>query len=183
MIEFRGNSIKLQIWDSAGQERYKALIPSYVRGASVIFIVYDISSKNSFINVETWINFITQVNTDDSLLVLCGNKTDLNREVSAKDGQILAEKNNMKFFETSAKNGHNINLMMYTAIAELPFFSQFDVDKETLIKELEAINGKNVQNSIYDVVKDKNDNNLKVTGQDTIGATVIIPRKKRACVC
>ena len=61
----------------------------------------------------------------------------------------------MMFFETSAKSGQYVNLMMYTAISELPFFSQFDIDKETLIKELESLNSKNVQNSIYDIVKDK----------------------------
>ena len=76
-IEYKGNSLKLQIWDSAGQERYKALIPSYVRGASIVFIVYDVTNKNTFTNVITWINFIKQVNTDASYLVLCGNKIDL----------------------------------------------------------------------------------------------------------
>ena len=58
MIEFRNNSIKLQIWDSAGQERYKALIPSYVRGAAIIFIIYDISDYKTFANLENWINFM-----------------------------------------------------------------------------------------------------------------------------
>ena len=90
----------------------------------------------------------------------------------------------MMFFETSAKSGQNINLMMYTAIAELPFFSQFDVDKETLIRELETLNSKNVQNSIYDIVKDKKENgDLKVTGQDATGNIVLIKKKKRGCGC
>ena len=84
MIEFRNNSIKLQIWDSAGQERYKALIPSYVRGAAIIFIIYDISDYKTFANLESWINFIKQVNTDESLLILCGNKSDLERKIKIK---------------------------------------------------------------------------------------------------
>ena len=90
----------------------------------------------------------------------------------------------MMFFETSAKSGQYVNLMMYTAISELPFFSQFDIDKETLIKELETLNSKNVQNSIYDIVKDKQDNgDLKVTGQDNAGNVIIIKKKKRGCGC
>ena len=105
MIEFRNNSIKLQIWDSAGQERYKALIPSYVRGAAIIFLIYDISDNNSFANLENWITFIKQINTDESLLVLCGNKSDLQRKINYKDGYELAQKNDMMFFETSAKTG------------------------------------------------------------------------------
>ena len=92
MIEFRNNSIKLQIWDSAGQERYKALIPSYVRGAAIIFIIYDLSDNNSFVNTEQWINFIKQVNTDESLLILCGNKSDLQRKITYKEGYELAQK-------------------------------------------------------------------------------------------
>ena len=87
-IEYKGNSLKLQIWDSAGQERYKALIPSYVRGASIVFIVYDVTNKNTFTNVITWINFIKQVNTDESYLVLCGNKIDMPRQVSTNEGKL-----------------------------------------------------------------------------------------------
>jgi len=79
------------MWDSAGLERYRALIPSYVRGASIIFIIYDVSSKDSFSNLGTWINFIKQVNTDNSMMVLCGNKTDLGRNVISKS-QLNLEK-------------------------------------------------------------------------------------------
>ena len=87
------------MWDSAGLERYRALIPSYVRGASIIFIIYDISSKESFNNLGTWITFIKQVNTDNSMMVLCGNKTDLGRNVTTQEGQTLANKEQMVFFE------------------------------------------------------------------------------------
>ena len=140
MIEFRNNSIKLQIWDSAGQERYKALIPSYVRGAAIIFIIYDLSDNNSFVNTEQWINFIKQVNTDESLLILCGNKSDLQRKITYKEGYELAQKHGMLFFETSAKTSENLNLMMFTAISQIPIFSQFDIIKNVLIAELQKLN-------------------------------------------
>ena len=151
--------MKLQIWDSAGQERYKALIPSYVRGASIIFIVYDISKKSTFENINTWINFIKQVNTDNSHLVLCGNKKDLTREVDTKLGEELAKKEEMSFFEVSAKTSENINKMLYTAIAELPFFEQYQIkNKNELIEELEKINKDKNDNSIYDIVRNTNNN-------------------------
>ena len=92
------------MWDSAGLERYRALIPSYVRGASIIYILYDISSRDSFNNLSNWIKFIKEVNTDNSMIVLCGNKLDLVMQFSTKEGQDLAHKENMKFFETSAKS-------------------------------------------------------------------------------
>ena len=145
------------MWDSAGLERYRALIPSYVRGASIIFIIYDLSSKETFNNLGTWINFIKQVNTDNSMMVLCGNKTDLERKVTTQEGKQLANGEQMLFFEVSAKNGENVNRMMYSCIAELPFFEQFQIgNKEQLIKELEGGNNKKEQNSIYDIVKDQN---------------------------
>ncbi len=180
MIEFRDNSIKLQIWDSAGQERYKALIPSYVRGAAIIFIIYDISDQKSFVNIESWINFIKQVNTDESLLVLCGNKNDLERQINYKDGYELAQKNGMFFFETSAKKNTNINLMLFTAIAELPFFSQFEIDKENLIKELQSMNCKG-----GNVVEEKNED-LKMKDDDNQAnkpTKIIIKRRKNNCAC
>ena len=142
-IEYKENSLKLQIWDSAGQERYKALIPSYVRGASIIFILYDVSNKNSFSNVKTWINFIKEVNTDDSFLVLCGNKIDLPRQVTTNEGKILAEKEKTLFFEVSAKSGAGVDNMMYNCIAKLSFFQEFKVEnEEKLIKDLIESNSK-----------------------------------------
>ena len=176
MIEFRDNTIKLQIWDSAGQERYKALIPSYVRGAAIIFIIYDISDPKSFLNIEAWINFIKQVNTDESLLILCGNKNDLDRQVNYKDGHDLAKKNGMMFFETSAKTSNNINLMMFTAISKLPFFSQFEIDPENLIKELENLNCKNTK-----IVPEKKED-LQMKEEEGKPTRIIIKRKKN-CAC
>ena len=182
------------MWDSAGLERYRALIPSYVRGASLIFIIYDVSSVETFNNLGTWINFIKQVNTDNSMIILCGNKTDLQRKVTTKEGRDLANKEQMMFFEVSAKTGENVNKMMYSCIAELPFFEQFQIDnKDQLIKELEGGNNKKEQNSIYDIVKEqKNEKqvDLNVQGQkqntnqnDENPGVIIIERKKKKRCC
>ncbi len=181
------------MWDSAGLERYRALIPSYVRGASIIFIIYDVSSKDTFNNLSTWINFIKQVNTDNSMMILCGNKTDLERRITTQEGKNLANKEQMMFFEVSAKNGENVNKMMYSCIAELPFFEQFQIDnKEQLIKELEGGNNKKEQNSIYDIVKEQKEENekpqeLNVNGQvpnqntERPGVIVVKRKKKKGC--
>ena len=183
MIEFRNNSIKLQMWDSAGQERYKALIPSYVRGAAIIFIVYDLSDSNSFTNLEEWINFIKQVNTDDSLLILCGNKSDKPRKIDYKDGSALAQKHGMLFFETSAKTCQNINSMMFTAISYLSFFSQFNIDKNALIEELQKLNSKIEEKpkeikEVKEPIMNVQDNTGKV-----VQTAVVVQRKKRGCAC
>ena len=110
-IRFRGQNIKIQIWDSAGQEKYKGLIPSYVRNSSIVFIVYDISNRASFENVQNWISFVK--NIEKTTMVLCGNKIDLGREIETKEGQEIADREGIKFFECSAKTNDNIKNMFY----------------------------------------------------------------------
>ena len=131
-------------------------------------------------NIETWINFIKQVNTDESLLILCGNKNDLERQINYKEGFELAQKNDMLFFETSAKTGNNIDLMMFTAIARLSFFSQFQIDKDSLIKELQKLNSKNDENN-----KEEKNDDLKIIDENNnnvqIIKTVVRKKKKKCC--
>ena len=139
-IKYHGQNIKLQMWDTAGQEKYKGLIPSYVRNSSVVFVVYDISVKASFDNIPKWINFIKTI--ENTTLVLCANKIDLeNREVKKEDGEELAKKENISFFEVSAKTDENIKNMFYNVVVELPTFGENNVNKENLIKELMQENG------------------------------------------
>jgi len=91
--------------------------------------------------------------------VLCGNKIDLPRQVSTSEAKILADKEKMLFFETSAKNATGISNMMYTCISKLPYFDQFQVDKEKLIQDLaNNNNNKNKEGGIFDIDVDMNNN-------------------------
>ena len=72
-----GHSIKAQIWDTAGQERYKAITSAYYKGAKGAFIVYDITRKQSFDSVEKWVNDVTAVADKKIIIILIGNKCDL----------------------------------------------------------------------------------------------------------
>ena len=139
-IRFRGQNIKIQIWDSAGQEKYKGLIPSYVRNSSIVFIVYDVANRDTFNNVVNWISFVK--NIEKTTLILCGNKTDLSRDVETKEGQELASKEGILFFECSAKTNENIKNMFFSSIAVLPTFGIYDEsERENLIRELLEENG------------------------------------------
>ncbi len=139
-IKYHGQNIKLQMWDTAGQEKYKGLIPSYVRNSSIVFVVYDISSKPSFDNIPKWINFIKSI--ENTTLILCGNKIDLeSREVKKEDGEEFAKKEGIPFYEVSAKTGENIKTMFYNVVVELPSFADGNTNKENLIKELIQENG------------------------------------------
>jgi Ras-related protein Rab-6A len=138
-IKYKGKIIKLQIWDSAGQEKFRSLIPNYIRGSSLVFIVYDISNKKSFNNVNSWVNFVN--NIENSNIVIVGNKIDLEnkREVTYEEGKKYCEENNFDFFEVSAKNDINLNNMLFNSVASLPFFNSINADgssKEQIVENL-----------------------------------------------
>jgi len=103
-------SVKLQVWDTAGQERYRALSSAYYRGALGALVVYDITSRQSLESIAKWLEEIDRYCTQDIVVILVGNKLDLNEQrcVSVEEGKALAAKENMFFIETSAKDATNI---------------------------------------------------------------------------
>ena len=101
----------IQLWDTAGQENFKSITRGYYKGSAVAMIVYDITNEQSFSNVENWIRDCKDSAPSTALLVLIGNKSDLEdkRVISKNSGEELAIENNMMFFETSALNGNGVN--------------------------------------------------------------------------
>ena len=164
-LKYKGQNVKLQIWDTAGQEKYKGLIPSYVRNSSIVFVVYDVAVKTSFDNIPKWINFIKTI--ENTTLVLCGNKIDLsNREVKKEEGETLAQKEGIAFFEVSAKTDENIKNMFYNVVVELPTFAENNGNKENLIKELMQENGvENVAEGVNPNGPQQPDKNINVNGE------------------
>jgi small GTP-binding protein len=104
-------NIKLQIWDTAGQDRFRCITKSYFRGSHGILLIYDITSTSSFNNIKNWILQIRESLGEQPCITLVGNKVDLesNRRVSREDGIRLAKEYEMSFFETSAKDDTNIS--------------------------------------------------------------------------
>ncbi|KAM0105309.1 GTPase Ryh1 [Aspergillus fumigatus] len=115
-------TVRLQLWDTAGQERFRSLIPSYIRDSSVAVVVYDISNAKSFQNTRKWIDDVRGERGNDVIIVLVGNKTDLNdkREVTTAQGEEEAKKNGLMFIETSAKVGHNVKQLFRRIAQALP---------------------------------------------------------------
>jgi len=115
-------TVRLQLWDTAGQERFRSLIPSYIRDSSVAVVVYDISSLKSFQNTRKWVDDVRSERGDDVIIVLVGNKTDLNdkREVSQQTGEEEAKRCGALFVETSAKVGANVKALFRKIAQALP---------------------------------------------------------------
>ena len=116
-ISISNKIYRIQIWDTAGQENFRSITRAYYKNSACALVVYDISSRESFDNVSTWIEDCRNQSPQTIFMVLVGNKTDLDfenkRVVSFEEGQELAEKNKMMFFETSAKSGKNVDEIFY----------------------------------------------------------------------
>ena len=109
-IEVEKKKLRIQIWDTAGQEEFKSITRTYYKNCVCAIIVYDITSRNSFNDITNWIEDCIQSSPKTVLMALIGNKSDLkeSRVVSTEEGQELADKYGILFYETSAKDGTNI---------------------------------------------------------------------------
>ena len=108
--------VKLQIWDTAGQERYNAVNKNLFQKVQGVIIMYDITNRASFENINKWLYLLSQ-NVSDKAKILVGSKLDLSEEkriVTEEEGQNLADKNNMPFYETSSKTGENVEKIFFT---------------------------------------------------------------------
>ncbi|KAF0989757.1 hypothetical protein HZS_2768 [Henneguya salminicola] len=128
--------VRLQLWDTAGQERFRALIPGYIRDSSVAIVVYDITSQDSFERVDGWINDVKDNRGKDAVIVLVGNKCDLNdkRQVSIEDGQKKAENLSIHFIETSAKTATNVKELFIKVSKSLP-----GIDNHQNLREVPSV--------------------------------------------
>ncbi|MED6253897.1 Ras- protein Rab-8B [Ataeniobius toweri] len=120
-IELDGKRVKLQIWDTAGQERFRTITTAYYRGAMGIMLVYDISNEKSFDNIKNWIRNIEEHASSDVEKMILGNKCDMTdrRQVSKDRGEKLAIDYGVKFLETSAKSGLNVEEAFYTIARDI----------------------------------------------------------------
>ena len=121
-VNYNNKKLDLQIWDSAGQEKYRAIAKQYYQKANGILLIYDITSRSSFDGIQDWIEEIQNMACHGTSLILVGNKIDLpNREVEKEEGERLALKNKIKFFETSASDGTNIQKTFDALISDIMY--------------------------------------------------------------
>ena len=110
-IKVRDASVKVLIWDTAGQEKFRNIAKQYYQGANGVLLVFDVSDRKSFERIEYWLNEIKENNKIDSMYaVIVANKIDLvgERVISRDEAEKYAEKNNISYFEVSAKTGEGV---------------------------------------------------------------------------
>lgn len=126
-------AVTMQIWDTAGQEKYRALAPMYYRSAHVAILFFDLTNIDSFKSLDQWANELEEKTTGDLRLFLVGNKSDLveERKIKREDAEEFGFQHGaIEYIETSAKNGNGV-VELFTKVAEVSesFATQDDADQ------------------------------------------------------
>ena len=169
-VKIEESNIKLQIWDTCGQEVYRSLISSFYHNSSLAIMVYSIDNENSFLSLENWLNDIKTLGSPDINTFLIGNKVDLEekREITKKMGEEFSKNHGIKLFmETSAKTGFNAENVFIEASKLL--YEQHLKFKDRLSRP-ESVNNINLSNEV--IVEEENE------GDDEESVRV---RKKKCC--
>ena len=141
--------VKVQVWDTAGQERYRSITNAYYRGAEGILIVFDVTNRETFKNIENWIKEVTVFTGNDVVIVSLGNKSDLKKSITKSDIDDLKKRTKLEIFNVSAKTGEGVE-DAFKHIIELL------IKKNLEKKETNAINlNPNVSNNIKHTPTDK----------------------------
>jgi len=143
-IKIDGKIIKLQIWDTCGQEVYRSLISSFYNNASLAIMVYSINNENSFNNLDFWLNEIRTKANPDINIILIGNKNDLEneRKIPKDLGQEFSDNNGLNlFFESSAKTGFNVKQLFIEASKilyeqHIKYTNRFSTNSDSFEKDI-----------------------------------------------
>jgi Ras-related protein Rab-6A len=157
-------NITLLLYDTAGQEKYRSLIPLYTKDAHIILLIYDISNIDSFTNIEKWYDSLSNVNKEEVIFILVGNKIDLveERQVKEEEGKKYAEDHNFIFQEMSALTG--------------------DGTKELLMDKLMTQIRTHLLNKVK-INQDQEEEQLKLKLQGSSEKILNKQKKKKCCCC
>ena len=162
-------TFRIQLWDTAGQENFRAMTKIYYKNCSCAFIVYDITEKYSFNHLETWLNECKKIAPESTIFVLIGNKSDLkeNRQVSYEEGENFAKNNNLLFYEASARNGDNIEKIFKDSV-------------ELIYKNINE--GKyNLEDDACGIKKYKSEKNINLDDYEYQSTKGKVKREKKCC--
>ena len=112
---------RIQLWDTAGQENFRSITRAYYKNSVCAMLVYDITNRSSFENLQDWLKDIISQSPKTVLIILLGNKIDLKekREVEFEEGEQFAQKNGLIFMETSAKTGEGVEEIFKKSVQEI----------------------------------------------------------------
>ena len=121
IMDYKENQYKIQIWDTAGQEKFQSIVKSYIRDLNVCILVYDVTQYKTYINLKKWLDHVIQISDSDELYIqVVGNKNDLRgREVPKDEVEEYCKENNLGYIECSAKNDNNIDEIFREVVEQI----------------------------------------------------------------
>lgn len=139
--EINNKNIKINIWDTAGQEKFRSLVSSYYRNADIVILTFDLTNIQSFRNIEYWYNEIDFLNTYDKVIFLVGTKCDNINNIIVNKDEIdgMCKKYDIKYYETSAKKNMNIDNLFNNVFEEIYNIYISKMTKPNLSKENQLI--------------------------------------------
>ena len=144
IINVENKRIKLQLWDTAGQERFRTITTSYFRGAQAAMLTYDVTNRETFDHIKNWLDDLNNHGNGKIEIFLVANKIDLidGRLVTKEEGEQLAKKYKMKYFECSARSGLNVEEMFRETASIIHNKLNKDSVKKNTVKISNNINTK-----------------------------------------
>ena len=113
--------VKLQIWDTAGHEKFRTITRTFFRSAAGVILVFDVTTRSTFDDVNFWLNDVHQLCSPDAVIMLVGNKCDLvdERQITINDAEVYSKQHQLKYIETSAKSGENVKEAFLSVATQL----------------------------------------------------------------
>jgi small GTP-binding protein len=128
--------IRIQIWDTAGEDRFRSITRNYYKGAHGIVLIYDVTDQQSFQHIKDWVDKIKEESKEGVIIYLVGNKIDLidKRIITNADGKKLSEEIKIKYYETSAKDSIGVNEVFENLVKDMDNFysEQHQEEMETI---------------------------------------------------
>ena len=145
-VKLHGHDIKMKIWDTAGQERFKSMSVGVIKTVDGLVLVYSINKKESFKNLDSWINQLNNlVDLSVKPVIIVGNKCDLasERDVTYEEGKEYAQQHGFNFYETSAKTGENVKTAFDDIFEQLYKLNEEEIIGQSAKKNSVSLNKKN----------------------------------------
>ncbi|ATZ81046.1 rab domain-containing protein [Bodo saltans virus] len=142
--KIKNDEVRINIWDTAGQETFRSITRSYFRGSHCAILIFDLTSRSSFDNASKWYNDIKENTKDTTKIILVGNKNDLpHRKVTQLEALNFAAEHNMRYIETSAKDGTNVQKLFIDSVNDI----YDDIESGIIVLEPSRIFKKNNENN------------------------------------
>ena len=185
LVKYNEKEIKVELHDTAGQEKYFSIVQNYLRNSDIAYICYDVSDVSSFDALSKWLNVVRDVCGSKIVTCVVGTKSDLVREVTKEHVDVFVEEHHLPYYEVSVKQREGVDKMFFSSVAMLDVFAEERTNKEAFVDELMNENKLTVTGGVNDTLFDikREGGGMNVNGSGGSGGDKDSNRSKRKCIC